>query len=228
MLGHSAKCVLLASVLLLSSPWQGDLWLQALLVIIRFIYPGVPFWLALIRESSKSEHLPFIALQISLSKSPSLLSFLSLEGQTITLGIFNFKLKCDWRKFLSRPKHEGVGEEHTIQCFYLALLLPSSTIIYPLLETEIFQRAVTLANVFPKVFILQITWLGNKLSRGSTFTVVIYCRDYIYVRKFFYRAVQNVFFFFFLISLLLVKSKTCWSQSISGANSSVAFVCALL
>lgn len=33
---------------------------------------------------------------------------------------------------------------------------------------------------------------------------------------------------FFGISLVLVKSKTCWSQRISGANSSVAFVCALL
>jgi len=65
-----------------------------------------------------------------------------------------------------------------------------------------FQRAVTLVNIFPKVFIPQVTWLGDNLIRRSTFTVVIHWRDYIYVRKFFYRAARNVFFFG--ISLLSV------------------------
>lgn len=60
------------------------------------------------------------------------------------------------------------------QYFSWALLTPFITSFDPLLETEMFQRAVTPVNILLKDFILQITWLGDNLIRSSTFTVVIY------------------------------------------------------
>lgn len=141
---------------------------------------SIPFWLPPIREASKGWNLFFISLQLSLWKSTSLLSFLSFEGQFIPLGLFNFKLKYDRKKFLCSPKCDGVGKEkktlleYMKQYFSFTLLPLFITIFYPLLETEVFQRAVTPVNIFLKDFILQITWLGDNLIRNSTFTVVLY------------------------------------------------------
>jgi len=60
---------------------------------IHISWSALLTWLS--RDASESRYLPFIALQLSLSKSTSLLSFLSLEAQLITMGMFNLKLKCD-------------------------------------------------------------------------------------------------------------------------------------
>lgn len=104
------------------------------------------------------------------------------------------------KKFLSSPEYDGVGEEkktlleYMKQGFSFALLPPFITIFYPLLETYVFQRAVTPVNIFLKDFILQITWVGDNLIRSSSVTVVLYWRDPIYVWKFFYSAVHHISF----------------------------------
>lgn len=90
--------------------------------------------------------------------------------------------------------------------YILGAFLPSFiTIFYPLLETEVFQRTVTPVNIFLTDFILQITWLGDNLIRSTTFTVVIYWRDRIYVQKFFYSAVHHLSFL--VIALLSGKRR---------------------
>lgn len=151
-----------------------------------------------------------------------ILSFLSYGGQFITLGIFNFKLKCDRKKFHCSTKCEGVGEEKILEYFSWVLLPPFITIFYPLLETEVFQRAVTPLSIFLKDFILQITWLSDNLIRSSTFTVVLYWREHIYVRKFFYSAVHNLFFC--NSSLLSGKSKTSLHPKTPVGETMVCFL----
>lgn len=100
-----SKHPLLPSTSLGSSPGWAELSFQCKLYCLQ---PGpcvlsLPFWLPPIKEASKGGNLPFISLQLSLWKSTSLLSFLSFEGQFITLGIFNFKLKYDLIKNPVQP-----------------------------------------------------------------------------------------------------------------------------
>lgn len=113
-----------------------------------------------------------------------------------------------------------------IQHFSLALLLPSITIFHPLLETPMFQRAVTFVNIFLKVFIFFKS--HDWVIASAEAALLLWSRTEETTFMLENSSTGLCTMPFFGIYLLQAKSKTHWSQYISGVNSSVAFVCALL